>query len=205
MKFLLHDHRWLVAAPLLLLASACGGSDEEAGTAAADSVAAATQAPPAPAPTTAGNLTDGNIVAILAASGQSEIVPSQAVVDRVENAQVKQFAQHMITQHTALGDTVTWVAQQNGITPAPDTLSAKLDSVSSATVQQLQGLSGAELDRAFMQYMVSSHQGALDAVTSFVPMAQNPQLRTALESDVLPVVRAHLAQADSIVRALGSP
>ncbi|HEX2077251.1 MAG TPA: DUF4142 domain-containing protein [Longimicrobium sp.] len=206
MRFLLHHHRWLVAAPLLLLAAACGGSDEEAGAAAADSTPAATQAPSAPSTTTAGTLTDGNIVAILAASGRSEIVPSDSVVDRVEHPQVKAFARQMITQHTALGDTVNGVAQQNGITPAPDSLSAQLDSVTSAEVQRLRGLSGPALDRAFMLYMVRSHENVLHAIEGdLLPAAQNPQLRTALEQDVLPMVRAHLAKADSIRRTLGSP
>lgn len=210
MRFSLRGHRFLLATPLLLLAPACGGHDRDAGGGAtADSAAAVTPAPPPPpAPATAdsNSLTDGNIVAILASSGQAEIVPSQAVVDRVQNAQVKEFAQLMITQHTALGDTVHQVAQQNNITPAPNAVSAQLDSTSAAEVKQLQGLSGAALDRAFMQYMVTSHQGALDAVTQkLVPAAQNPQLRTALQQNVLPVVQAHLARAQQLLGTLGSP
>jgi putative membrane protein len=205
MKFPLRGHRWFLTAPLLVLMAACSGADDEdqvGGDTAADTTQATTQAPPPPAPASA--LTDGNIVAILAASGNAEIVPSQAVLDRVENAQVKQFAQHMITQHTALGDTVSTVARQNNITPAPNAVSAQLDSMSSATVQQLQGLSGAQLDRAFMQYMVASHEGALQAVTSnLIPSAQNPQLRATIQQKVLPVVEAHLAEARQILGSLG--
>lgn len=206
MKFPLRAHRCVLTAPLLVLMAACSGGDDEdqvGGDATADTTPATTQAPsptpPAPA------LTDGNIVAILGASGESEIVPSRAVLDRVENGQVKQFAQHMITQHTALNDTVSTVARQNNITPAPDAVSAQLDSTSSATVQQLQGLSGAQLDRAFMQYMVTSHENALRAVTNdLLPAAQNPQLRVTIQQGVLPVVEAHLAEARQILGSLGS-
>jgi putative membrane protein len=203
MKFAPRGHRWVLTAPLLVLMAACGGGDKDqvGGDATADTTPATTQSPPPPS---AGALTDGNIVAILAASGQSEIVPSQAVVDRVENGQVKQFAQHMITQHTALNDSVSTVAQQNNITPAPNAVSAQLDSTSSATVQRLQGLSGAQLDRAFMQYMVASHEGALQAVTQdLIPSAQNPQLRATIQQKVLPVVEAHLAEARQILGSLG--
>ncbi|HEV3049074.1 MAG TPA: DUF4142 domain-containing protein [Longimicrobium sp.] len=205
MKFPLRGHRWVLTAPLLVLMAACSGGDDEdqaGGDATADTTPATTQSP-LPAPP-ASALTDGNIVAILAASGKSEIVPSQAVVDRVENAQVKQFAQHMITQHTALNDSVSTFAAQNHITPAPNAVSAQLDSTSSATVQQLQGLSGAQLDRAFMQYMVASHEGALQAVTKdLIPSAQNPQLRATIQQKVLPIVEAHLAEAQQILGSLG--
>jgi putative membrane protein len=206
MGFSLRGHRWLLTAPLLLVAPACGGGDTKTGgdAAAVDSAPAVTQAPPPP-PAPAGTLTDGNIVAILAASGRSEIVPSQSVVGRVEDARVKNFAQLMITQHTALGDTVGTVARQNNITPAPDAISAQLDSTSSATVQQLQGLSGAKLDSAFMQYMVTSHQGAHDAVTQkLIPAAQNPRLKATLQDSVLPVVNDHLSHARALLDSLGS-
>lgn len=205
MTFSLRGHRWVLTAPFLVLMAACSGGDDEdqvGGDAPADTTPATTQGPPPPPAAPA--LTDGNIVAILGASGEAEIVPSQAVLDRVENGQLKQFAQHMITQHTALKDTVSTVARQNNITPAPNAVSAQLDSTSSVTVQRLQGLSGAQLDRAFMQYMVASHEGALQAVTKdLIPSAQNPQLRATIQQNVLPVVEAHLAEARQILGALG--
>lgn len=207
MKFPLRGHRWVLTAPLLVLMAACsGGGDENqvGGDATADTTPATTQAPPPPPAAPASALTDGNIVAILAASGNSEIVPSRDFVDRLENVQVKQFARHMIAQHTALNDTVETVARQNNITPAPNATSAQLDSTTSATVQRLNGLSGAELDRAFMQYMVASHEGALCAVNQeLIPSAQNPQLRATIQQNVLPVIRAHLAEAWQIVGSLG--
>lgn len=206
MKFPLRGHRMVLTAPLLVLMAACsGGGDEDkaGGNATADTTPATTQAPPPPA-APASALTDGNIVAILASSDSAEVVPSQSVLERLENGRVKQFAQHMITQHTALTDTVSTVAQQNNITPAPNALSAGLDSTSNAKVQEFQGLSGAQLDRAFMAYMVASHEGALQAVTKdLIPSAQNPQLRATIQQKVLPVVEAHLAEARQIQGSLG--
>lgn len=207
MKFPVRGRRWVLTAPLLVLMAACsGGGDEDqvGGDATADTTPATTQAPPPPPPASAGALTDGNIVAILAASGEAEIVPSDSVRDRLEDERVKRFAQHMITQHTALNDTVSTVARQNNITPAPNAVSAQLDSTSRATVQQLRGLSGARLDLAFMQYMVASHDSARHAVkTVLIPSAQNPQLRATIEKKVLPVVEAHLVEAQNILASLG--
>lgn len=205
MKFPQRTHRWVLAASLLALAPACGGGGDDGqagGDATADTTPAATQAPPPPPQ--AGALTDGNIVAILAASGNSEIVPSQSVRDRLENDSVKQFAHDMITQHTALNDTVSTVAQQNNITAAPNAMSAQLDSTSSAEVQRLKSLSGTQLDSAFMAYMVTSHNNAQKAITEKLnPGAQNPQLRASIQDQVLPMVEAHLARARRIQSSLG--
>ena len=205
MRFPLRTYRWVLAASLLALAPACGrGGDvgQAGGDAPADTTPAATQAPPPPSQ--AGALTDGNIVAILAASGNSEIVPSDSVLNRVENDSVKKFAHDMITQHTALNDTVSTVARQNNITPAPNAVSAQLDSTSSAEVQRLKSLSGAQLDSAFMAYMVISHDSARKAITEkLIPHAQNPQLRATIHHQVLPMVEAHLARARNIQRYLG--
>lgn len=207
MKFPLRGHRWVLTAPLLVLMAACSGADDEeqaGGDATADTTPATTQAPAPPPPASASPLTDGNIVAILAASGNAEIVPSRAVRERLENEHVKRFAHHMITQHTALNDTVSTVARQNNITPAPNAVSAQLDSTSSETVQRLQGLSGAQLDLAFMQYMVASHDSARHAVnTVLIPSTQNPQLRATIHRNVLPMVEAHRAEARKILRSLG--
>ena len=201
MRFSLRGHRWVLAAPLLLLAPACGGGDKPAGGDAGDTAAAVTPAPPPPAPAPAADtLTDGDIVAILAASGRSEIVPSQAVKGRLADTTVAKFADSMVTQHTALGDTVTMVARQNNITPTPNAVSAHLDSTTQATVQRLQGLSGAALDSAFAQYMVTSHLEADSAVSNkLIHAAHNTQLHTALQQNVLPMVQAHLKCARKLL------
>lgn len=209
MKFPVRGHRWVLTAPLLVLMAACSGGgdkDQVGGNATADTIPATTQAPPPSPPASASALTDGNIVAILAASDSSEVVPSDSVQARLENEQVKKFAQQMITQHTALTDTVSMVARQNNITAVPNAVSAHLDSISRATVEQLRGFSGHQLDVAFMRYMVMSHDSAHQAVTKvLIPSTHNPQLLTTIQHGVLLMVDAHLAEARTILASLGQP
>ncbi|HEX6367587.1 MAG TPA: DUF4142 domain-containing protein [Longimicrobium sp.] len=207
MKFPVRGRRWVLTAPLLVLMAACSGADDEeqaGGDATVDTTPATTQAPTPPPPASASALTDGNIVAILGASGNAEIVPSDSVRGRLENERVKRFAQQMITQHTALNDTVSTVARQNNITAVPNAMSAHLDSISRATVERLRGLSGHQLDLAFMQYMVMSHDSAQQAVTKvLIPSTHNPQLLTTIQQGVLRMVEAHLAEARQILASLG--
>jgi putative membrane protein len=193
----------LLAVALLTLAAACGGDGEGEGeTAATDSAptdtAGMAATPAAPA------MGDPEIAAVLAASDSAEILPSQLVAQKGQNAQVKEFAQRMLTDHGALSDSLKAMAQQAGIMPSPNAISQQMQSTAQSSVQSLQGLSGAEFDRAYMQAMVQSHEAALNTITTqLIPSAQNPQLRTALEQKVRPAVEMHLQQARTIAGSLG--
>jgi putative membrane protein len=84
-------------------------------------------------------------------------------------------------------------------------MSQQIETQTRSTLQQLQGLSGAEFDRAYMQAMVQSHQSALNAVdTQLLPAAQDPRMKMALEQKVRPIIVAHLESAQEIQRSLGS-
>jgi putative membrane protein len=109
----------------------------------------------------------------------------------------------MITDHGMLSDSLRAMAQQNNITPTPNPVSQQMQTQTQATVQTLQGLSGAALDSAYVQAMVQSHQTTLNTIdTQLLPAAQNPQLRTALEQKVRPAVAMHLEQAQQIQNSL---
>jgi len=192
--------RGILLAGLIGLA-ACGGGEEEQETA----INADTATAPTSAAAPAGALGDPQIAAILAASDSSEIQPSQLALQKAQNAQVKEFAQRMVTDHGALSDSLRAMAQQNNITPAPNEMSQQMQTQTQTVMQSLQGLSGAAFDSVYVQAMVQSHQAALNAVESqLIPAAQNPQLRTALEQKVRPAVSMHLQQIQQIQGTLGS-
>lgn len=170
---------------------------------------AAETAPPAPGTVPPGSgtatLSTPQIVEALSASDSAEIRPSQLAMQKSQNAEVKAYAQRMITDHGMLEDSLHALERQQNITPAPSPLSQQIDSQTQSMLQQLQGLSGAAFDQAYMQAMVQSHQAALNAVdTQLLPSAQDPQLRTALQQKVRPIIVAHLESAQAIQRSLGS-
>jgi putative membrane protein len=191
----------LLAGAFALAATACGGGDKTADTAATDTAAApAMDSAATPAPT----MGDPEILAILAASDSAEIAPSQLATTRAKSAEVKSFARMMIKDHGALEDSMKAMAQANNMAPAPNATSQQIQSQSEATLQSLQGLSGAAFDSAYVAAMVQSHQQAQTTVDSqLIPTAQNPQLKTALEQKVKPAVAMHLQNAQKIQSSLG--
>jgi putative membrane protein len=65
---------------------------------------------------------------------------------------------------------------------------------------RLQGLSGAEFDRAFAQGMVESHRKTI-AMYEQQEQAGGPEQVTALVRQSLPVLRKHLEQAEKLANA----
>lgn len=205
---------WALALLPLALAACGGGGDsaaegEDVGavTETTDSAAAATM--PVGSDTMAmagagGQLTDANVAAVLSASDSGEIRPSQAAQQQAQNAQVKEYAQMMVTEHGMLEDSLRALTGRLGVTPAPNALSQQLRTQADSAMQALQGQTGANFDRAYMQWMVASHQATLTAIDSLLmPAIQNAEMRTAVQQQVRPRVEQHLQRAQQIQSSLG--
>jgi putative membrane protein len=190
---------------LALGAAACGRGQAPAGTTAAPPAAEAPpSAQPAPAPTPSTRLSAPEIGAVLSASDSAEILPSQLALKKSQNAEVKGFAQRMIKDHGMLEDSLRALERRQGLKPMPNTLSQQISTQTRSTMQQLQGLSGAQFDQAYVKAMVNSHQLALSTIDQqLIPSAQDPALRTALEQKVRPIVAGHLQSIQEIQRSLG--
>ena len=76
----------------------------------------------------------------------AEIQLGQLTLQKSNNDQVKQFAQHMIDDHTKLNDQMKPVAQQLGV-DVPNQISKKDQKV----MAKLQALSGPAYDQAYIR------------------------------------------------------
>jgi putative membrane protein len=95
------------------LGACSGGSSDNRG-GAGDTATAAVSPPAAEVPQgatapgtgsqapAAGEMSDADIAAVASASNQDEIQSSRVAVQKGENAQVKQFAQRMVDDHTRM-------------------------------------------------------------------------------------------------------
>jgi putative membrane protein len=139
------------------------------------------------------------MLSVLDAANQSEILPSQVALQKATSPDLKAYAQEMVTQHTALGDTMSGVARANGLAPADNPLAEGIRAQTAAATQRLQGLQGMDFDTAYAALMLQSHQAALSTLDEqLIPRARNAQLRTAMERDVRPMVQKHLGQIERI-------
>jgi putative membrane protein len=155
-------------------------------------VAAQAQAPP----------TDPQIVGIVVTANQIDIDYGKLALSRTHNQQVRDFAQQMITDHTALQKSVFDLGAKLHVMPADSTTSASLKSQAAETMEKLKGLEGAAFDKAYIDNEIAYHTAVIDAVKNvLIPNAQNAELKSAL-TGAAPLCAGHLEHARNVQAAL---
>ncbi len=178
-----------------------GCAQTETGDEAAVEDTATLDAAAAPA---AGAPGDPEIAHIVVTANTIDIDAGRLAGDKATNEQVKQFAQRMITDHTAVNEQASALAQRLNVTPADNATSQSLKTSADQAMQSLQGKSGAEFDRAYIDHEVTYHQQVLDAIdNTLIPSAQNAELKALLEQ-TRPAIAAHLEMARQIQTSLSS-
>jgi putative membrane protein len=109
--------------------------------------------------------------------GDAEVQLGQLAQQKSQSDDVKQFAQKMVQDHTALGNKVMKpVAQQLGV-KEPKEISKK-DKELVATLSQL---SGAQFDQEYIKAMVKDHKQDLKDFKSEAEMSQNSNVKRVAE------------------------
>jgi putative membrane protein len=125
--------------------------------------------------------------------GRKEVAAATLASTSASDAGVKSFADTLVKDHTAMNQQVAAAAgQADAAAPAPD---------ASATAD-LQGKSGADFDRAFVDKMVADHQAT---IALFENAAQNASTEEAksLAQGALPKLQEHLQPAQDLQTKLG--
>ena len=150
----------------------------------------------------AGEVSDASIAAVASASNQDEINSSRVALEKGENAQVKQYAQRMVDDHTRMEQQMQQMLQQKGLAPQDNAQSLQMKQAARAALTRLQGLSGRALDSAYVAHQVQSHQATLQAMeTTLIPNAKDPQMKSMLEA-ARPAVAQHLADAQKLRQSM---
>lgn len=141
---------------------------------------------------------DAEIAGVVSAANQGEIAVARAVVERVESADVRAFAERMAAEHGASDVALTNLMETLGIEPVESAESAMIEQQAADEISRLADLQGDELDRAYMDGQIAAHAAMLAALqTMLIPSAESDELRAFLEA-LVPVVTDHLEQARGI-------
>lgn len=155
-----------------------------------------------PAPAAAPDLTDPEVAHVAVTANSIDIDLAKFAQTRTHNAGVKQFATTMITDHTAVNAQAAALAQKLGVTPADNAVSQSLQAGAAEARKNLEPLSGAAFDRAYIAREVAYHQAVLDAIDqTLIPNAKNAELK-ALLTKTRPAIAAHLEHAKSLRASL---
>jgi putative membrane protein len=139
-------------------------------------------------------MTNQDFVNKASSSNNFEVAAGALAVSKAQNADVKQYGEHMVSDHTTAGVEMKNLASGKGWT-VPTNLQAKEQQ----NLDKLNALSGSAFDKEFVNVMVLSHQ---DAVNLFQTASSglgvpDADLRS-LALGKLPTLKDHLEDANDL-------
>jgi putative membrane protein len=131
-----------------------------------------------------------------AQSGQAEVMAAQLAIQRGIDANVRDFAQHMIRDHSKANRDLKQIASSKGI-PVP----SQIDPMDRAQIDKLRSLSGTDFDRAYSGFQVRDHRQAVALFQRESRMGRDSDLRQ-FAAQTLPTLRMHQSMSYQVVASL---
>lgn len=154
------------------------------------------------APAASQTITDPQIAAIVVTANQVDVDAGKLAAKSASNADVRKFAQLMVTDHTGVNKAAVDLATRLKVTPQPNATSRAIQDGGDKNLAKLKTLKGADFDRAYIDHEVAYHQQVLDALDKvLIPGASNAELK-ALLVKVRPAFVAHLEHAKQVQSSL---
>jgi putative membrane protein len=178
----------LISTAGLLLA--CGDRASET---AADSAAAQAALTP--------QVTDGNIVALVANTHQAEMNLAATARASAASDAVKEYAARMIEEHGAMKRALDSLAASNGITPELPTGMEPVQTTIAGRADTLLHTTGRSTDIAYIDGEAKAHGATLEAIIGYAAAASDEDLRELLQK-MIPTMRLHQDRAIDILRGL---
>lgn len=141
-------------------------------------------------------------------SGEEDVAIAKLAAEKSQNGEIKQFAQILVSDHTAVNEQLALLAKRDGAAPAPkqpgqtDSSSPPSGMAPGAAptvpkVERLNALSGAAFDKQFLALVIDGHEKAVELYQTESQSGASPATKK-LASETLPKIKEHLEQAKSL-------
>ena len=207
------QHRFLIAAAIALLLSCNSGNDRRGGdTGMAEGAPGGISSHDTMQPVTAESAgtsaseatTPAAILSQMNVSNTTEIQLATLASKKAASPAVKQVARKLAADHTKNREQVRALAQKVDVTLTSAQGGSVSAADSAAMPPDLQGKSGADFDRAFVQHEIEDHRSNIQKIeTQMLPSTQDAQVKSYLQKTVTEM-QAHLASLEQVQRQLRS-
>jgi putative membrane protein len=137
--------------------------------------------------------TDKSFLKKAAEGGALEIQASQVAEQKSQDAQVKSFAEKMVTDHTKVGDELSSLASSKGVTVPTDPSVAQ-----KAKLKVLSAESGAHFDKSYAKEIgVSAHKDTIALFQKEIDKGSDPDIK-AFAQKTMPALQEHLQMAQQL-------
>lgn len=133
---------------------------------------------------------DKRFVTKAADDGQAEVQTAQLAATKAANADVREFAQKLVTDHTQVNSELMSLASGKGVT-------IDKDDGHDRAYNRLNKKSGSEFDQEFVEHMIDEHEKDIKLFEKASTEAKDSEVR-AFASKHLGHLREHLQQAQNL-------
>lgn len=126
-----------------------------------------------------------------AASNMTEIEASRLALQKSQNAEIKKFAQMMVTDHTKAGNELKALAGTKKMTMPADVTANK------DTIDDLRETAAASFDAAYVEAMVDGHEDTVAAFQEQADKSADAEVK-AFAAKTLPTLKMHLEMIRAI-------
>ena len=149
-----------------------------------------------------GGPSDPQIAHIAYTADNIDIEAARQALSHTKTKAVRDFAEEMIRDHTAVNNQALALVKKLGVTPEANPTSASLTKDAAATRARLAMLNGPAFDRAYAANEVKYHQTVNDALEkTLIPSAHNGELKALLQTG-LTLFREHQTHAEHLAASL---
>jgi putative membrane protein len=135
---------------------------------------------------------DAKFATAAANGGLAEVALGKLAVTKTSNAQIKDFANMMITDHGQANAELASIASAKNIT-----LPTEPDSAHLKKADDLSKLSGKDFDKAYVDAMIDGHKKTLDLMNNEAKNGSDTTLK-AFAAKIVPTVQKHLDAINKI-------
>ncbi|MBX9622543.1 MAG: DUF4142 domain-containing protein [Gemmataceae bacterium] len=130
-------------------------------------------------------VTDAEFVKMAASGGMFEVKSSEVAKDQSRSADVKKFAEQMITDHTKANKELMAAAKKAGVE-----VPTKLTDEHAKLLDKVKGARGSDFDKTYWMTQKTSHEEAVALFEAASKSLKNEELK-AFATKTLPVVKEH--------------
>lgn len=141
---------------------------------------------------------DADFAVEAADGGLMEVELGTLALTKASSADVKQFAQMMVDQHTVANNELKALAQQKNIT-----LPTVMGNENRRKYDRLSEKTGTDFDKGYMDLMIEDHKDDIDEFEDQAEDGRDPELKAWASSKVA-TLRHHLQEAERIQKGVSN-
>lgn len=143
-------------------------------------------------------LSDPEVASIAVIANLIDVHYGEIVLEKSDNADIRQFAQTMINDHNAIIKQAAALAKKLGVTPKDNAVTQQLLNGEKKTIKMLKTKEGTSFNKAYIDNEVAYHKAVISTIKDvLIPQTENGELKAFLQS-AMPLLQGHLEHAEMV-------